>query len=54
MDGRVVALRGIDVVGQFDSLPSETVSAIIESHSEAYGRVQAVYERARTAEITIA
>ena len=53
VEGKIVVLRGIDVVAEFDSLPSETTKAIIESHCEAFGKVQAVYERAHTAEITI-
>ena len=49
----VLALRGIDVVAEFCDLPTQTAQAINDSHYEAHGTVQAVYDPAATAEITI-
>lgn len=51
--GRVVAQRGMDIVAEFDSPPAELVEAVKESHGEACGIVEEVYEIADTAEITV-
>lgn len=52
-DGKIVAQRGMDIVAEFDAPPAELVAALKESHGEACGTVQEVYEIADTAEITV-
>ena len=51
--GRIVAQRGMDIVAEFDSPPTELVKALNESFGEACGTVTHVYDIANTAEITI-
>ena len=51
--GKIVGQRGLDVVAEFNSPPTELVEALKESFGEACGTVREVYEIASTAEITL-
>ena len=50
--GQVLALRGIDVVAEFEAPPAEFVEALEASYGEACGTVVEVYEIANVAEIS--
>ena len=52
-DGSIVAQRGMDIVAEFQTPPSELVEALKESYGEACGTVREVYENADTAEISV-
>ena len=52
-DSKIVAQRGMDIVAEFDSPPSELVEALKESWGEACGTVTEVYDIAEMAEITV-
>lgn len=49
----VVALRGLDPIGDINSPPAELVAALSASHGEACGVVQQVHDMAHVAEITV-
>ena len=51
--GKIVLMRGMDVVGELQAPPSELDEALRESHNEACGTVVEVHEVADTAEIAI-
>jgi hypothetical protein len=50
---RVVALRGLDPVAVFSNATPELKDALLASHGEACGVVQAVHVVARVAEISV-
>ena len=51
--GGVVALDGIDVVGEFDAPPSELVDALEASAGDGCGTVVTMHEAAGVAEVTV-
>ena len=52
-DGKIVAQRGMGIVAEFHTPPSELVEALKESFGEACGTVLEVYDDADTAEISV-
>lgn len=50
---KIVAQRGMDIVAEFNTAPTELVEALKNSYGEACGTVQEIYEMADTAEITV-
>ena len=50
---KVVAQRGMSIVAEFDTPPSELIRALRDSFGEACGTVQEVHRMAETAEISI-
>lgn len=54
LDGQhVLALRGLDLVAIFNSPTPELKEALLSSHGEACGVVQAIHAIARIVEITV-
>ncbi|MDE0420423.1 MAG: hypothetical protein OXK76_05975 [Gammaproteobacteria bacterium] len=51
--GKIVLMRGMDVVGELQAPPSELVEALQKSHNEACGSVVEVHDVANTAEIAL-
>ena len=52
-DGRIVAQRGMDIVGTFQNPPEELQDALRQSYGEACGRVETIHEFAGVAEIAV-
>ena len=52
-EDRIVVQRGMDIVGVLNDPPTELREALQESHGEAYGKIEVIYEIADTAEITV-
>ena len=53
LGSRIVAQRGMDVVAEFDSPPTELIEALNESFGEACGTITQIYDIADTVEITV-
>ena len=51
--GKVVAMEGLDIVGDFDAPPGELVEALKTGHGEGCGNVVAMHEAAKVAEISV-
>ncbi len=50
---RVLVLRGLDAIGEFNNPTADLLDALVASHGEACGLVQAFHSIARIAEITV-
>lgn len=53
LDGKIVLMRGMDLVGELQAPPNELVEALRESHNEACGTVVEVHDVADTAEVAL-